>query len=422
MAVEEVDRWWDVFHDPVLSGLIERSMNCNPQLMAAAERIEQARDLARMAASRLFPQLNFDPSYSNAPLTSHVYGVVPTPPPTLIKDHLAKYTLPFTLLYEIDFWGKWWGQYKAGKFRVQAEEWSYQALFLILTTDLANAYFQLRVQDAEIDLLKKILATRLKTLAIHQARFESKLNDYSNVASSQVDYSRVESEYYEALRKRSLFENQIAVLLGDSPSEFKLDSMPLDQLPPEISATSPKEVLLRRPDLAEQERIMAALHAEINVAYASYFPGVDITGIFAPLAKGFIETVKRKWLFGTNVTQVLFAGGGRSANVARTRAKFNEASFVYREKVLRAFQEVEDALASLDWIANEMKAIDTAIHSSQINYQISLDRYHYGLSNYLPASDRERKALDTERLNLQLLGQRYLYTIHLIKAIGGGWK
>lgn len=417
----QVEYWWEVFQDPKLSNLIAQAINNNPSLLAASHRVEQARDFSKVAKSRLFPQLNFDPSASNSPLRAHSFGSTSNPPPTLIKNHIDEYNLPLTLLYELDFWGKWRGQYKSAQFLAEAEAESYQTSLLFLTTDLANAYFQLRIQDAQIELFRKILSTRETALNIQQSRYDTQLINYIDVTVYQTDYSIVEAEYYDALRKRSLFENQIAVLVGVSPSEFKLDSMPLEELPPEIPATVPALVLLRRPDLAKQERKMAAIHAEINVAYASYFPSIDLAGVFNFLSNNFVKTVKNRWLIGSNLTQILFDAGGRSSNVELFTAKFNEALASYQEKILVAFQEVEDSLVSLEWVANEMASIDATINATQIAYQIALDRYKFGLSSYLGAANNERMTLDQQRLSLQLLSQRYLHTIHLIKSIGGGW-
>lgn len=418
----QVKYWWEVFQDPKLSHLIDQAISNNPSLAAASQRVEQARDFARITKSRLFPQLNFDPSASNVPIRTHSFGSTSNPPPTLIKDHIDEYILPLTLLYEFDFWGKWRGQNKSALLRAEAETEGYQTALLLLTTDLANAYYQLRIQDAQIELLRDMLNTRKSALDIQQSRYTARLINYENVTEYQTDYSTVESEYYEALRKRSLFENQIAVLIGESPNEFKLDFMPFKALPPQIPATVPAKVLLRRPDLAEQERLMAAIHAEINVAYASYFPAIDLTGGLSFITNDFIKTLKNTWIIGGNLIEILFDGGGRGANVKMVTAKYNEALASYREKVLIAFQEVEDSLSSLNWIANEMGSIENAVNATKIAYQIALDRYEFGLASYLGAADNERMTLDKQRFYLQLLSQSYLYTLHLIKAIGGGWE
>ena len=421
-ALPHVECWWEIFQDQNLTNLIEQAIQNNPSLLAASERVELARDFAKVSKSRLFPQLNFDPAASNTLQRSHSIGSTASPPPTLIQNHIDEYLLPLTLLYEFDFWGKWRNQYRSALFKAEAEMEGYRTSILLLTTDLANAYFQLRIEDAQIELFKQILSTRKTALDIQQSRFDAKLINYTDVTTYQTDYSIVESEYYDALKNRALFENQIAVLLGVSPSTFKLDPTPLKELPPEIPAGVPAKILLRRPDLAEEERKMAAIHAEINVAYASYFPSIDLSGVLNFLSNDFHKTSTFLWSIGSNLTEILFDAGGRSSNIEAFTAKFHAAAATYQDKVITAFQEVEDSLASLHWIANEMKAIDTSLSAAQIAFQIALDRYQFGLSSYLGAANHERTALNQEMAYLRLLKARYLHTVHLIKAIGGGWE
>ncbi|MDE3045536.1 MAG: efflux transporter outer membrane subunit [Verrucomicrobiota bacterium] len=422
VPVPNVECWWEIFHDEKLERLIADAIAKNPSLIAISEKVEQARDFSRVAKSRLFPQIQLDPSASNTPIRTHIFGSTSNPPPTLIKDHIDKYELPLTLLYEIDFWGKWRSQYRSALYKAEAQVELYNTALLLLTTDLANAYFQLRIQDAQIEVYRDILFTRQTALNIQQSRYDTHLINYTEVSTMQSDYSTVESQYYDALRKRALFENQIAVLVGESASEFKLDPMPTRTLPPVIPAGVPASVLLRRPDLREQERIMASMHAEINVAYASFFPSVDVSGGINFLSNDFMHTLKDKWFIGSNLVEILFDAGGRSANVEMKKAAFKEALSTYQQKVLTAVQEVEDSLSSLDWVDHEMRAIERAVEAMQITTQIALDRYKFGLASFLGAADSERKELEKKLVNLRLLSQRYLYTIHLIKAIGGGWN
>ncbi len=421
-VVPMVENWWEVFRDPQLDELIGQAINNNPTLRAASHRVEQARDFANNVKAKLFPQLNFDPSASNKAQRTHQFGIGPNPPPALIQNHIDRYNLPLTLIYEFDFWAKYRGQYRSAKYLAEAENEAYRTALLILGTDLANAYFQMRILDAEADTYKAALSARKAALGIQESRFETQLADYRPVSEYQIEYSDVEALYFETLKKRALFENQISVLVGASPSEFRIRPNPLKELPPEIPAGIPAGVLLRRPDLAEQERRMAAAHAEINVAYASYFPVINLTGVLNFLSNNFIKTLKNEWLIGSNVVEVLFDGWARGAQVDRMKEKFEEAFMVYRGKVLGAFQEVEDSLVSLHWVASEMKSIGIAVEAAKKDHRMERDRFDVGLSSYLHAANKEHKLLDQELMSLELLGWRYFYTIHLIKAIGGGWK
>ena len=422
-TLPKVEHWWETFEDPMLVDLIQQAVSNNPSLMAAMERVEQARNISKITKSRLFPQLNFDPSYSNTPITTHQLGTTLQPPPSLIRDHLTEYALPLILLYEVDLWGKIRSQYQSALRNTEAKQAAYQTSLLLLTTDLANAYFQLRILDAQIELFESIISTRKTALEINSSRYKAKLINYNEVTESQIDLATVESEYYDARRNRALFENQIAVLIGISPSEFKLESMPLIDLPPVIPAGMPSKLLLRRPDLAEQERVMASLHAQINVAYASYFPSLDIKAGIQLFSKDFLKSPNvGSWLFGANLTESIFDANARHHNVNLTWAQFKEALNDYQQKVLNAFQEVEDVLSNLEWITKQIEAAEGSMNASKIAYNISWDRYKYGLADYRNVANQQRQELDQKRFYLKLLSMQYLNTIHLIKAIGGNWE
>lgn len=421
-AIPQVDHWWEVFNDPKLNELIELAIRNSPTLSAASHRVEQAREFSKIHRGRLFPQVNFDPAASTSPRSVHTFGTTPTPPPSLIKNNISKYVLPFSLLYEFDFWGKWRGEYKAAKLKAEAQAEAYQTSLLLLTTDLATTYFQIRIHEAQVRLLKQTVEKKETALNIQDARYSAHLINYKDVAHYKVALSSIESKYYDVVKRRSLLENQIAILIGKSPSEFTLEVSPLKELPPKLPATVPATVLLRRPDLKEQEKIMASLHKEINIAYASYFPSVDLAGGFAFIANDFIRTARNAFSIGGNFVQYLLDWGQRTANVKVAKERFGEALDIYREKILTAFKEVEDSLTSLEWLEKQLQSTKEGMEASKIAYRISLDRYHVGLSSYLTAADDACDALTYEYIYLDLLSQNYLYTVHLIKAIGGGWK
>lgn len=420
----EVENWWDVFQDPVLTGFVEAAIENNQDLIAAHERVEQARDVAKIVRSKLFPQIDFSPAYSNQIMLTQLYGPGLPHYPFVDREHQMNYALPFTLSYELDIWGKIRSRYKSAKLTAEAREAAYKTALLIVTTDLANAYFQLRTLDAQIELYEALIETRKKVLEINQSRYSGELINFSDVTLSDQDLNNIESLYFEVRQKRNLFENVIAVLLGVTPSEFTIEHMPITDMPPVIPAGMPSEALLRRPDIAERERTMEAFHATLGVAYAAYFPEVDVVaglGLISPLAKYFLHGLSRWWMIGTNITEVVFDAQARHYNVEFTWAQYRESVASYRQAVLNAFQDVENALSNLEWIGKQMESIDNSVRASMEDYEISSDRYTYGVVSYLPVMDKALTELENERVYIALLGLRYTNTIQLIKALGGGW-
>jgi len=420
----KVENWWEIFQDPLLEDLIKQAVENNQDIAAAGERVEQARDMAKIARSKLFPQINLNSGYSNSDVLTQLYGPGLPHRPFVTREHQLEYALPLTMTYELDLWGKIRSAYKAGNLNAEAQEEALRTTRLIVTTDLASAYFQLRSLDAQIDLLSKTLDTAKTALQINQSRFQGQVINYTDVTLSQQNVNNIESEYFDAKKKRAVFENMIAVLLGASPSEFTLTPMPITAIPPEIPAGTPSAILLRRPDIAQQEKAMASIHAKLGIAYASYFPSVDLVGslgYLSPLSKDFFKWISRYWLIAANITEVIFDGKARYYNVQLTWAQFRESVANYRQAALNAFQEVEDSLSNLQWISKQMESIGAAVQAARTDYNLSRARYEHGVGTYLPVADKQQTELDNARAYQVLLGLRYLNTVQLIKALGGGW-
>ncbi len=441
----DVDNWWEIFEDQTLNELEEEAIQNSYTLESAIERVIQARDQAKIARSQLFPQINLLPAYSNQDVLTKLF----TNPATrnacapcqqllgstssssissgsnVIREHQLLYSLPLSLSYELDLWGRLRGQYKAAIFQTLAQQQNFATAMLMLTTDLASTYFQLRTQDNLIDLFRKTIETRKKAVSITTSRYESKIINYEAVALAELDLHNVETQYEEAVRQRTVLENQIAVLLGTPASSFHLEPSLLTHFPPEIPASLPSEVLLQRPDLAAQEYTMAAFHQQIGVAYASFFPQVNISGSIgfsSPLSKYFADWKSRYWAIGTNISQFIFDAGARYYNAELAWSDFREAVDEYQQRVVVAFQEVENALVNLEQIAKEMNSSQRAIRAAHQAYTVALDQYLNGINYYLAVADNERQELDNQRIYQNLLGLRYVNTVQLIKALGGRWK
>jgi outer membrane protein, multidrug efflux system len=417
-----IENWWEIFQDPVLNELEKQVIGNNLDLQAALERVKEARDLAGIVKSKLFPQLDLVPYHMNQGILIEQYSVTGN---HFLRAHERTYALPLKLSYEVDLWCKNWNEYKSAFFSAEARAWDYQTILLILTTDLATAYFQLRTQDTLIDLYKTTLATRKKALSINQSRFRNEINNYNPVALSELDLSNVESQYEDAIRLRALFENQIAVLIASAASEFTLKHAPLHEMPPVIPSGTPSDIIRRRPDLAEQEQIMISIHAQIGVAYASFFPSVELVGevgFLSPNFRDFLSFWSRLWMYGVNISQYVFDAGARCFNVKMTWAQYRESVNIYKQKILVAFREVEDALSNLKQISEEMQSVQNSVKAAQKAYSIAYHRYIEGADFYLAVADDERQVLDNQRAYMSLLGLYYLNTIQLIKALGGGWQ
>ena len=214
-----------------------------------------------------------------------------------------------------------------------------------------------------------------------QSQYSGEVIDYGNVTTSDQDLEQTESMLFAVKQQRELFENMIAVLLGRTPSEFKLEPTPLFACPPLIPEGVPASALVRRPDLAEQQRQMESVHALLGVAYANYLPTLDLDaglGTVSPLSKFFFKGLSFFWSIGANLTEMLFDGMARYYKVQLTWAQFKESVARYRQSVLNAFQEVENSLSNLHWLQRQMESIGRAVDASKIDRQIFSDQYALG--------------------------------------------
>src|SRR6185312_12298719 len=207
-------------------------------------------------------------------------------------------------------------------------------------------------------------------------------------------------------------------------STFSVPVKPLALAPPAVPIGVPSDVLERRPDVAQSERQMAAQNAQIGVAKSAYYPGINLSagaGFENTSLGSIIGASAGFWALGANVAETVLNGGKRRAQVDFAKSGYGASVATYRQTVLTAFQEVEDSLAGLGVLAEAADTQQQAVGAAQRALQISNDRYTGGLVTYLDVITAEQNLLDAQRLATQILGQRLVTSVNLIKALGGGW-
>lgn len=427
-AAAFAENWWDIFEDEELSSLEKEAIEKNPDLYIALEKVAEARAIAGVAKSTLYPQVYLTPAFNNVNELIELYGVPQGLFPglkTITRVQEQMYQLPVAMNYEVDLWGKYRGTYNAASIYAQAQDEAVRVTLLTLSTEVASHYFNLRSLDTQLDLLQSIESLRKEILDLTRSRYDAGLVSYLSYLEAEKQLSDTEAEYAETLRQRNLFENAIAALLGTLASEFHLPPRPLLAEPPEIPSGLPSELLMRRPDLAEAERKMASLHEFIGVAYSTYFPGISLTsalGYASPDLSNFLTWTGRLWQIGVDIAQVIFNGGRNRSYVDAAFARFKEAKGAYERAVFTAFQEVEDALSNVKQYRSQWGSLQNSYASSFDFFKLSEARYRKGIVNYLQTLEAKRSEIDAKRLSMNALGRRYQASIQLVKALGGGWE
>jgi NodT family efflux transporter outer membrane factor (OMF) lipoprotein len=224
---------------------------------------------------------------------------------------------------------------------------------------------------------------------------------------------------------RAQFEHAIALLIGQPPSELTIAVAELTTSVPPVPTTLPSALLERRPDIAQAERNMERENALIGVAIAAYYPDISLSAAFgyaqAPL-RGLISTSNEIWSLAASGNQLIVDGGGRSAAIAGARASYDQSVANYRQSVLSAFKDVEDALASLRILEQQADAQDTAVALARRAVEIALNEYRAGTQSYTAVVTAEITALTNEETLLQIEEARLSQSVALVKALGGGWN
>jgi len=413
--------WWTLFGDATLDDLEKQATTSNQNLRAAVARVSEARATARIAEADFFPNITLDPQAAEIHTTANQLK----PPGTNYSSYTGtSLQVPLDLSYEVDIWGRVRRTFEAATATAEASVADYETVLLTLKSDVAQDYFSMRSLDAEHALLVRTAADRQKALNLVQDRFKGGASSALDLAQAQTQLSAVQAEATDIGVRRSQLEHALAVLTGRPPAGFTIPEHPLDLALPPVPAGLPSELLERRPDVAEAERLMAAANARIGVAKAAFFPVVRLTGDFGVESSDIANLFtwgSRSWGIGPSISIPIFEGGALSANLKNIKAAYDEATANYRQQALVAFEDVEDGLSGLRILSTEAAQQGQAADAARRAAQLSDDQYKNGLVNYLQIVDAEQTELDNERIAVQINGQRFVTTVMLIKALGGGW-
>jgi multidrug efflux system outer membrane protein len=385
-------------------------------------RMDQVRALSRIAKSEFFPSLSLDPNGSVFRDSANR----PLPPPSPIASYSASdIVVPLDLSYEVDIWGRVRRASEAATADLQVSVADFETIRLTLHAEVAQTYFALRAVDAELAVLNSTVDLRQQTLNLIQDRFQGGASSDLEVAQAENALATTQADLAGVERQRETFEHALAVLVGKPPGTFHLTSAVLAGLPPEIPVGTPSSLLERRPDVAEAERAMAAANARIGVAKGAFFPEVKLTGSAGFESANFgtlFDWPSKLWAVGPSISLPLFEGGRNTANYNRAESAYVEAVAQYRQHVLVAFQEVQDGLSGLRTLAQQAEAQARSVASAQRAYDIANSRYKEGSISFLDVVDVQRTLLQNQREAVQTLGQRYVTSVLLVKALGGGWQ
>jgi NodT family efflux transporter outer membrane factor (OMF) lipoprotein len=407
--------WWRVFNDPALNDLEQQVNVSNQNILAAEAAFRQASAAIQAARAAAYPTVSAGASASR----QRQPAINSSPSQTY-----STYTLPVDFSWEIDIWGRVRRNVEASTATAQASAADLALLRLSAQAQLAQTYFQLRMQDAQQVLLDATVSNYEKTLELTRNLYASGVDSSSDVLLAENQLKTTQAQAIDLGVLRAQLEHAIATLIGKPASSFRLPVSPLVEMLPTIPLGIPSDLLERRPDIAMAERQMAADNAQIGVAESAWYPTITLSasgGFESTSISHWLTWPSRFWSVGPAVSETVYDGGLRASQTSQARAVYDAGVASYRQTVLAAFQDVEDNLAALRILESEAKVEDEAVRSSRQSVVVAENQYKAGIVSYLNVLTAQTAELGNERTAITLRGNRMMDSVLLIKALGGGW-
>jgi len=418
---DDVDRgaWWSVFKDEKLD-TFESHVELSNQTVAAAEAAyRQSLAVIEEAQAGLFPTTNYSYTSTGSHFGARAIG---SGLGTGITKTVS--TISANASWTLDLWGRIRRTVESDVSGAQVSAADLANAKLSTQAMLATAYYNLRAADALQALFHRTAVAYKRTLEITQHQY-----DAGTVSKADVDTALAQLLNTQAMEigvgvTRAQFEHSIAALMGEPPADLTIPPIPLGYRLPDIPVSVPSALLERRPDIAASERAMQQQNALIGAAIALYYPDVSLTGMFGFTGVGAIALVfaNEVWNIGGSVVQTVFDAGLRDAQAEAALATYKQSVATYRQTVLTGFQQVEDQLAAIRILAREQKVADASVKAARDEVDILLNQYRAGTVAFTAVVVAQAMLLTNEETALTVRQNRFLATVALIEALGGGWN
>src|SRR5246127_5671684 len=412
------EKWWDVYQDPVLAVLIHTALQQNYDVRIAASRVLEAQAQLGITRANQLPSASVGASiYSqqNAK-TSNQF------PPYQVNAG----DLNLSVIWNLDFWGKYRRQTEAARAQLLATEWGQRAVMSSLVANVATAYFQLRALDSELEISQRTLASRQQSLKLTHVL-------ESNGSGSGLDVSQAEQLVYTASetipdleRQIQQQENVLSILLGENPQSIPRGHALTEQPAPQnVPAGLPSELLERRPDMREAEENVVAANAQIGVAKAAFFPSFSLTGtggFESNALNRFLSQPSQTWYAAFSVSQPLFEGGRLRSGLKLARAQWQESVLSYQQTVQNALEQVSNSLVASQKDREFREQQELLTQAARQTNQLSEVLYKNGGSSYLQVLTSETNYFSAELNLVEAQLNERLALVQLYQSLGGGWQ
>jgi outer membrane protein, multidrug efflux system len=412
--------WWERFQDPAINELIQIALSENKDLRMAAARVEAAVARVQGTTADYYPQLNY-----NASAARRQESEERTYPFGRVVDRTHSIHQAFlSASWEIDLWGRVGRAAEAARAELLASDEGRQAVILTLVSAVTTSYIQLLSLDRQLQIARETIDLRREWLRLFE-------NKRSGGQVSELELVQVRALYDQALTRVpeleiqiATLENALSVLLGRNPGPVQRVNT-LDVLVmPEVPQGIPSDLLVRRPDVRQSEQKLIAANARIGVARTLYFPSISLTGLFGYASSEIGDLLKNSanvWEYGGGFLGPIFSGGRITAEIRRSEAVYKELLENYLGTVQVAFQEVNDALISVQKLRELQQTQERFVTTLRDYSRYARESYNSGYASYLTVLDAETKLFSAEILRIETQSKLFIAMVNVYKAMGGGW-
>jgi len=408
--------WWSIYNDPILDDLERQVAVSNESLKASEANYRQALELVAESRAGYWPTVSANASAQRARVES-------SPPGSHAVYNQFSPTLAAS--WAPDIWGKIRRAVESSVASAQASAADLAAARLSLQSTLATDYFALRIDDELKRLYEATVKAYQESLEITRNQFEAGTAAETDVITAETQLLGEQAQLIGIGVQRAQLEHAIAVLIGKTPDQFSIEPVTFARNVPVVPAGMPSTLLERRPDIAASERAAAAASAQIGVTIGAYYPSITLTGSVGYASSalaGLLQTANYVWATGGQLSETLFEGGLRHAQVAAARAAYDAAVATFRQTVLNAFQQVEDELSALRILEEQEEVLKRTVESAREAVRLTLYQYEAGTVAYTSVVTVQAIALADEQNLLTTLGSQLNASVALVAALGGGWN
>jgi len=414
-------KWWEIYNDPELNALEDKLNIDNQTIKQYFNNFMEARTLIAQARSQLYPTVSAGSSYSRTQTSGHVGSAAPS---AAVGKQANLFDLPVDVSWAPDIWGKVHNAIREEQAVAQLSEADLENEKLTEQATLAMTFFEIRGQDALKAILDQTVADDQKSLDYTRAQYETGVGDQISVVEAQNTLQNAQAAQTNLGVARAQYEHAIAMLIGTDASLFSIPVKPMNAAPPAVPIGVPSQLLERRPDIAASERMMAVANAQIGIATAAYYPTLTISaagGFESSVFGHLLDWSSRFWSVGPSVSETIFDAGLRRAAVNQYIFTYNADVAGYRQTVLTAFQQVEDYLAAVRILSQQIGQQQQAVETAQQFVDLETARYETGVDPYIDVVTAQNTLLGDRQTLTMLHTQVMTASVQLVEALGGGW-